>query len=135
MFAMRWPDRRTCCWRSPARPWGDNNCLDCCQALSRPRQLAAWFWTLSQNIFFVIIESVLDSLRRASNTTGDKSISAQIKSTMKNVFCILPLAGIGLLAGNLYAQTDVPYKILDTTQVMGTGGIDYVHADNVDRRA
>jgi len=54
---------------------------------------------------------------------------------MKNVFCILPLAGIGMLAGNLYAQTDVPYKILDTTQVMGTGGIDYVHADNVDRRA
>src|SRR6516165_2603110 len=27
-----------------------------------------------------------------------------------------------------------PYKVLDTTQVMGSGGIDYVYADNDGRR-
>src|SRR3974377_1935861 len=27
-----------------------------------------------------------------------------------------------------------PYKVLDTTQVMGNGGIDYVYADNDGRR-
>jgi glutamine cyclotransferase len=47
---------------------------------------------------------------------------------------ILSVAGIGLLAGNLLAQTDTPYKVLDTTQLMGNGGIDYVYADNDGRR-
>ena len=42
--------------------------------------------------------------------------------------------GIGLLAGNALAQTDTPYKVLDTTQLMGNGGIDYVYADNDGRR-
>src|SRR5271170_5296096 len=44
------------------------------------------------------------------------------------------LLGIGLLAGNLSAQTDIPYKVLGTTQLMGNGGIDYVYADNDGRR-
>jgi glutamine cyclotransferase len=44
------------------------------------------------------------------------------------------VAGIGLLAGNVLAQTDTPYKVLDTTQLMGNGGIDYVYADNDGRR-
>ncbi len=47
---------------------------------------------------------------------------------------ILTVAGIGLLAGNVLAQTDTPYKVLDTTQLMGNGGIDYVYADNDGRR-
>jgi DNA-binding beta-propeller fold protein YncE len=47
---------------------------------------------------------------------------------------ILSVAGIGLLAGNLLAQTDTPYKVLDTTRLMGNGGIDYVYADNDGRR-
>jgi hypothetical protein len=47
---------------------------------------------------------------------------------------ILTVAGIGLLAGNVLAQTDTPYKVLDTTQLMGNGGIDYVYADNDARR-
>jgi glutamine cyclotransferase len=47
---------------------------------------------------------------------------------------LLSLAGIGLLAGNVLAQTDTPYKVLDTTQLMGNGGIDYVYADNDARR-
>src|SRR5258708_33282550 len=42
--------------------------------------------------------------------------------------------GIGLLAGKVLAQTDTPYKVLDTTQLMGNGGIDYVYADNDGRR-
>ena len=42
--------------------------------------------------------------------------------------------GVGLLAGNALAQTGTPYKVLDTTQLMGSGGIDYVYADNDGRR-
>ena len=44
------------------------------------------------------------------------------------------LLGLGLLAGNAIAQTDAPYKVLDTAQLMGNGGIDYVYADNDARR-
>jgi DNA-binding beta-propeller fold protein YncE len=47
---------------------------------------------------------------------------------------ILSVAGIGLLAGHVLAQTGTPYKVLDTTQLMGNGGIDYVYADNDARR-
>lgn len=54
---------------------------------------------------------------------------------MKNLMLILSLAGIGLVAVNARAEsTDTPYKVLDTTQVMGSGGIDYVYADNDGRR-
>ena len=53
---------------------------------------------------------------------------------MKTFLRILSVAGIGLLAGNALAQTDTPYKVLDTTQLMGNGGIDYVYADNDARR-
>jgi hypothetical protein len=53
---------------------------------------------------------------------------------MKKLLSALSLAGIGLLAGNVFAQTDTPYKVLDTTQVMGSGGTDYVYADNDGRR-
>lgn len=51
----------------------------------------------------------------------------------RNAF-LLVAAGIGLLAGHVSAQTDTPYKVLDMVQVMGTGGIDYVYADNESRR-
>jgi DNA-binding beta-propeller fold protein YncE len=45
------------------------------------------------------------------------------------------LLGIGLLAGNVLAQDSAtPYKVLDTTKLMGSGGIDYVYADNDARR-
>src|SRR5664279_1884533 len=53
---------------------------------------------------------------------------------MNTLSRILSVAGIGLLAGNVLAQTDAPYKVLDTTQLMGNGGIDYVYADNDGRR-
>ncbi len=44
------------------------------------------------------------------------------------------LLGIGLLAGNAFAQSDAPYRVLDTTKLMGSGGIDYVCVDNEGRR-
>ena len=47
---------------------------------------------------------------------------------------ILSVAEIGLLAGSVLAQTDTPYKVFDTTKLMGNGGIDYVYADNDGRR-
>jgi len=53
---------------------------------------------------------------------------------MKTLFCLFSLAGLGLVAGNVSAQTDTPYKVLDTAQLMGNGGIDYVYADNDARR-
>src|ERR1035441_3776093 len=43
--------------------------------------------------------------------------------------------GIGLFAANVLAQdSNTPYKVLDTPQLMGSGGIDYVYADNDGRR-
>jgi len=53
---------------------------------------------------------------------------------MKTLLRLFTVAGIGLLAGNVFAQTDSPYKVLDTAQLMGSGGIDYVYADNDARR-
>ena len=42
---------------------------------------------------------------------------------------------LGLLAGSVRAQdATAPYKVLATTQLMGNGGIDYVYADNDERR-
>ncbi|MDR3458106.1 MAG: hypothetical protein P4N60_11710 [Verrucomicrobiae bacterium] len=53
---------------------------------------------------------------------------------MKSIFRILSLAGISLLAGNGLVQAADDYKVLDTTQLMGSGGIDYVTADSEARR-
>jgi DNA-binding beta-propeller fold protein YncE len=44
------------------------------------------------------------------------------------------MLGIGLLAANAFAQSDTSYKVLDTTQLMGSGGVDYVCVDNDGRR-
>lgn len=53
---------------------------------------------------------------------------------MNKTLRILSVMAMGLLTGNLWAQTDAPYKVLDTTKLMGSGGIDYVYADNDGRR-
>lgn len=53
---------------------------------------------------------------------------------MKKISTVLAVLAIGLLAAKVAAQTDTPYKVLDTTQLMGNGGIDYVYADNDERR-
>jgi DNA-binding beta-propeller fold protein YncE len=50
----------------------------------------------------------------------------------------LPLAflaaGVSLTVSRGMAQTAEPYKIVNGSQTMGTGGIDYVYADNAGRR-
>src|ERR1700733_4175721 len=46
-------------------------------------------------------------------------------------------AGVGMLAAGALipsASAAPPYKVLKTSQTMGTGGIDYVYADNDGRR-
>ena len=51
-------------------------------------------------------------------------------------FTLLVAAG-AMLASRAFAQTTPaagPYKIVNSTQTMGTGGIDYVYADNDNRR-
>jgi DNA-binding beta-propeller fold protein YncE len=53
---------------------------------------------------------------------------------MKNFLRLFSVAGMSFLAANTFAQTQAPYKVLDTTQVMGNGGIDYVYADNDARK-
>jgi DNA-binding beta-propeller fold protein YncE len=47
---------------------------------------------------------------------------------------VLLLAGITILASNSFAQTATLYKIVNTAQLMGAGGIDYVYADSDGRR-
>jgi DNA-binding beta-propeller fold protein YncE len=56
---------------------------------------------------------------------------------------VLSLAGIGMLGFLGFAQitpaasaasSATPYKIINTTQTLGTGGIDYVYADNDGQR-
>jgi len=50
---------------------------------------------------------------------------------------VLFVVGIGIAASRSLAQTTPaanPYKIVNTTQTLGTGGIDYVYADNDSRR-
>lgn len=51
--------------------------------------------------------------------------------TLSYLFCAV---GIGLAATNVFADSSSPYKVLDTVQLMGSGGIDYVYADNDERR-
>ena len=54
---------------------------------------------------------------------------------MKNFLRLVSVAGMSLLATSAFAQTsEMPYKVLATAQVMGSGGIDYVFADNDARR-
>jgi DNA-binding beta-propeller fold protein YncE len=56
---------------------------------------------------------------------------------MKNRLSILPLAGLLTLVtpcSFLSAQTTQPYKVVNSTQFAGAGGIDYVTADSDGRR-
>ncbi|HEX7470618.1 MAG TPA: hypothetical protein VF437_07800 [Verrucomicrobiae bacterium] len=50
---------------------------------------------------------------------------------------VLLVAGIGMLASSVFGQPTPaakPYKIVNTAQTMGAGGIDYVYADNDGRK-
>src|SRR4051794_11815103 len=55
--------------------------------------------------------------------------SAVLVATFFTSFLVHPTTPLG--AADSSAQ---PYKVLNTTQLMGTGGIDYVYADNDERR-
>jgi glutamine cyclotransferase len=52
----------------------------------------------------------------------------------KSTFLSFVFLGAGLFAGKVLAEDSTAYKVLDTTQIMGNGGIDYVYADNDARR-
>ncbi len=57
--------------------------------------------------------------------------------TSYRLSCVLLLAGVGILASRSLVQSTLaaePYKIINTAQTMGTGGIDYVYADSDGRR-
>src|SRR5215471_6112376 len=54
--------------------------------------------------------------------------------TFRSLLAILALTCLSLRPLSLAAASDQPYKILKTTQTMGTGPIDYVYADNDGRK-
>jgi DNA-binding beta-propeller fold protein YncE len=57
-----------------------------------------------------------------------------MKTTTLTAVGALILFPVALLTSSQPARAAEPYKVLDTTQVMGSGGIDYVYADNDGRR-
>lgn len=48
--------------------------------------------------------------------------------------CVIALCAVALSSFTQPTSAAEPYKVLDTTQIMGSGGIDYVYADNDGRR-
>lgn len=56
-----------------------------------------------------------------------------MNSTILKV-ALLTLSCAGFVCGSQRASAVEPYKVLDTTQLMGNGGIDYVYADSEGRR-
>src|SRR5882672_3138182 len=60
-----------------------------------------------------------------------------MKTNIANLSALIAWSGFIALASGPFAQSAPaaePYKIVKTTQTMGTGGIDYVYADNDNRR-
>ena len=60
-----------------------------------------------------------------------------MKTNIASLAGVVALSGLIALASVAFAQTASaaePYKIVKSTQTMGTGGIDYVYADNDSRR-
>ena len=60
-----------------------------------------------------------------------------MKTNTPHLADVVALGGLITLGSLCFAQTAPaaePYKLLKTTQTMGTGGIDYVYADNDNRR-
>jgi DNA-binding beta-propeller fold protein YncE len=55
-------------------------------------------------------------------------------SLLTDLVAVSGLIALGSVAFAQTAPAAEPYKILKTTQTMGTGGIDYVYADNDNRR-
>src|SRR5271157_3789879 len=57
-----------------------------------------------------------------------------MKTSILKLGCVLAGVAAATVALGQAAATSKPYKVLKTTQVMGTGGIDYVYADSANRR-
>jgi hypothetical protein len=47
---------------------------------------------------------------------------------------LLALGGLAAFASAAFAQDAKPYSIVNSTQTLGTGGTDYVYADNAHRQ-
>src|SRR5260370_42381455 len=65
-------------------------------------------------------------------TTKNKSMKTSHRPSR-----VLFVAGIGILVSRSLVQPTMaaePYKVINTAQTMGTGGIDYVYADSDGRR-
>ncbi len=56
------------------------------------------------------------------------------RSVSSGVIAMCGLLALGFISAPLIHAADAPYKIVNTAKTMGTGGIDYVYADNDDRQ-
>jgi glutamine cyclotransferase len=57
-----------------------------------------------------------------------------MKTNVRKIQSLIALCAVALASFPQPTSAAEPYKVLDTTQVMGSGGIDYVYADNDGRR-
>ena len=60
-----------------------------------------------------------------------------MKTNFSGFTGLLVLGGLAAFASGAFAQATPaakPYSIVNSTNIMGTGGIDYVYADNDNRR-
>src|SRR5579862_4991101 len=56
-----------------------------------------------------------------------------MKPNTRKINSLIALCAVAFLFAHAISAAE-PYKVLDTTQLMGSGGIDYVYADNDGRR-
>ena len=59
---------------------------------------------------------------------------SEMKTNVLRIGIVIALNAAVSAVFSQTALTSNPYRVLKTTQTMGTGGIDYVHADNENRR-
>src|ERR1017187_8013954 len=57
-----------------------------------------------------------------------------MKTNLTGLTGLLALGGLTAFGSAAFAQDAKPYSIVNSTQTMGTGGTDYVYADNADRQ-
>ena len=65
---------------------------------------------------------------------GHNQSKPTMKPFIRKMLSSLAACALAFLFFRALASAAEPYKVLDTTQVMGTGGIDYVYADSDGRR-
>src|SRR5208283_507353 len=70
------------------------------------------------------------------NVHIETSINHPFMNNIDKLSRVLFCAGLGMLVSSVSAQTTTakPYSIVNSAQIMGTGGIDYVTADSDARR-